>query len=77
MNYQLFDRNGQINANSVSEAMQVISKMASIVQNNNLPSNFGLTSPSMSEDQRDALLAKAIFTQEGKLALAQTMANPI
>lgn len=73
---QLFDSKGRINANDVSEAMQVLSKVASIYQNNNLPSNFGMTSPSMSDEQRDALVAKALFTNEGKMALAQTMANP-
>ncbi len=73
----LFDRNGQINASDVNEAMQTIAKFASIVQNN-VPANYGLAGqPSMSDQEKDELLAKAIFTQEGKLALAQTMANPI
>ena len=75
---QWFNGNGQLNASNVNEALQTISKFASIIQNNNMPSNYGLSTQSdMSDQEKDALLAKAIFTQEGKMALAQTMANPI
>ena len=41
------------------------------------PSNSSLTSPSVSDNKRDELISRAILTNEGKLALAQAMANPI
>ncbi|CAN5950673.1 unnamed protein product [Sphagnum jensenii] len=42
----------------------------------NLPSNANLTS-SVPDSRRDELISRAINTQEGKLVLAQAMANPI
>lgn len=70
----MFSGNGQVNASSVKEAMELIVKYASLI--NNQPSNVGLT-PEVSEDQRDALISRALLTQDGKVALAQAMANPI
>jgi len=73
----LFDNRGEINASSVKEALATISKYASII-NDNQPSNYGLAGqPSMSDDARDQLIARALNTADGKLALAQAMANPI
>src|ERR1019366_3112500 len=73
----MFDSRGQINASSVADAMQILNKYASILQENQ-PSNIGLAGqPSFSEDKRDELITRAIMTQEGKIALAQAMANPI
>lgn len=73
----IFNAQGEINAHSVKEAMATIAKLASVFGNDNVPSNAGLTSPSVGGDKRDELIARAINTQEGKLALAQAMANPI
>lgn len=68
---------GHLNASSVAEALQVIGKFASAMEHN-LPSNVALSGePSYSDEKADELIARAIMTQEGKLALAQTMANPI
>jgi len=73
----LFNNAGELNAMSRSEALQQITKLASILQDNT-PSNLGMAGQvSLSDSQRDDLLTRAIMTQEGKVALAQAMANPI
>jgi hypothetical protein len=73
----MFNSQGQVNASSLTEALSVIAKYASILENN-APSNLGLAgNPSLSDNQRDDLMARAISSQEGKIALAQAMANPI
>jgi len=52
-------------------------KYASVLEEN-MPSNSTLAGqPSMNDTKRDELIATAIQTQEGKIALAQAMANPI
>jgi hypothetical protein len=73
----LFSPQGEINASSLKDAMMVISKYAAILEENQ-PSNIGLAGQvGMSEDRRDDLISRAILTQDGKVALAQAMANPI
>lgn len=68
---------GQLNAGSLAEALQVIGKYASVMEQN-LPSNMALSGQSSySDEKRDELVARAIMTHDGKLALAQAMANPI
>lgn len=70
-------QSGQMNAGSLADALQVIGKYASIMEQN-MPSNVALTGqPSYNDERRDDLIARAIMTHEGKLALAQAMANPI
>ncbi len=72
-----FNSDGQVNANSVKEALTIISKYASIIQDGT-PSNFSLAGqPSVSDSRRDELVARALYDGQGKLALAQAMANPI
>ena len=70
-----FDSRGELNASTVKEALQSVVKLASLLQDG-APSNVSLTS-SVSDDKRDQLISRAIMTQEGKVALAQAMANPI
>lgn len=73
----MFNNQGQINAGSLRECLQTLVKYASILEENT-PSNTGLAGqPSLSDDKRDELVTRAIMTQEGKIALAQAMANPI
>jgi hypothetical protein len=73
----MFNNRGEINASSVKEALTTIAKYASILEDNT-PSNMGLAGqPSVSDEKRDELVSRAIMTQEGKIALAQAMANPI
>jgi hypothetical protein len=68
---------GTLNAGSLADALQVIGKYASIMEQN-LPSNVALSGqPSYNDERRDELISRAIMTHEGKLALAQAMANPI
>jgi hypothetical protein len=43
-----------------------------------VPSNIALTgNSSLTDDKRDEMITRAIMTQDGKMALAQAMANPI
>src|SRR5260370_39688229 len=72
----LFSNSGVLNASSVQDALQSIVKLAALLESNS-PSNAGLTAPSVSDSSRDDLISRAIQTQEGKIALAQAMANPI
>jgi len=72
-----FANNGQLNASNYNDAIQSIVKLASILQDNQ-PSNASLAGqPSLTNSDKDNLISKAILTQEGKVALAQAMANPI
>lgn len=73
----MFNNKGELNASSIRDALTTISKYASILEDN-VPSNMGLAGqPSLSDNKRDELISRAILTQDGKIALAQAMANPI
>ena len=73
----IFNTQGQLNASSVKDAFQTIMKFASILEDN-VPSNASLAGrPDLSDTGRDDLITKAIMTMDGKIALAQAMANPI
>src|ERR1700682_1351919 len=73
----MFNNQGQVNASSLKDALQTLVKYAAVLEENT-PSNKGLAGqPALSDEKRDDLIARAILTQEGKIALAQAMANPI
>lgn len=73
----VFNARGELNAGSLQDALAQIAKFASVLQENQ-PSNLNLAGqPGLSETQRDELLSRAVMTQDGKVALAQAMANPI
>jgi hypothetical protein len=73
----MFSNQGQMNASSLKDALQTLVKYAAVLEENT-PSNIGLAGqPSLSDDKRDELISRAIMTQDGKIALAQAMANPI
>lgn len=73
----LFNNQGHMNASSLKDALQTLVKYAAVLEENT-PSNMGLAGqPSLSDDKRDELISRAIMTQDGKIALAQAMANPI
>lgn len=73
----MFNSKGEMNASSLKEVIQNLAKYASILEEN-MPSNSGMAGqPGLSEDRRDSLIAQAIATNDGKIALAQAMANPI
>lgn len=71
----MFNAKGEVNAGSLKEALETIAKYASVLEEN-APSNAALAG-NVSEDRRDELISRAIMTQDGKIALAQAMANPI
>ncbi len=73
----MFNNQGQLNASSLKDAIAQLAKYASVLEDNQ-PSNLGMAGqPSLSDDKRDELISRAIMTQDGKIALAQAMANPI
>lgn len=73
----MFNNQGVMNASSLKDALQTLVKYAAVLEENT-PSNMGLAGqPSLSDDKRDELISRAIMTQDGKIALAQAMANPI
>ena len=73
----MFNNQGAMNASSLKDALQTLVKYAAVLEENQ-PSNLGLAGQvSLSDDKRDELITRAIMTQEGKIALAQAMANPI
>lgn len=73
----MFNNQGVMNASSLKDALQTLVKYASVLEENT-PSNMGLAGqPSLSDEKRDELISRAIMTQDGKIALAQAMANPI
>jgi len=72
-----YSNSGQLNASTLQDAIQNLVKVASIL-GDNMPSNAALAGrPTLSDSKRDEIITKAIMTQEGKVALAQAMANPI
>lgn len=74
---ELFNAQGQLNAGNLQEALTTLTKYASVLQEG-LPANVSLAGqPSLNDAKRDELISRAIMTHEGKLALAQAMANPI
>jgi hypothetical protein len=72
-----FNNQGQVNASSLKDLVQGLVKYASLLEDNQ-PSGATLVGqPSFSDAQKEDMLHKATNTQEGKIALAQAMANPI
>jgi len=72
-----FSSRGELNASSVREVVQALTKYASILEENT-PSNLALSGqPNLNDERRDELISRAVMTHEGKIALAQAMANPI
>jgi len=72
-----FNNQGQLNASNLQDAFSTIMKYATVLEEN-MPSNATIAGqPGLNDSKRDELIATAIQTQEGKIALAQAMANPI
>lgn len=73
----MYNNQGQMNASSFKDLVLQMAKFASSLEDN-MPSNAYRTGQmDLSDSKRDEMIAKAILTQDGKVALAQTMANPI
>jgi hypothetical protein len=76
-NMSIFNSKGELNASSMQDVQIQLAKIASFLDSNN-PSNIALAGQSsLSAEKRDQLVERAIMSQEGKIALAQAMANPI
>lgn len=73
----IFDQNGNVNAYNKTEALSELVRIANIISNTQ-PANSG-TAPktTFSDEQSEAMLKRALETPEGKVALGQSMANPI
>lgn len=73
----MFSNGGELNASSMQDAAIQLAKYAQILQQN-MPANTGIAGqPAMSDTYRDELISRAINREDGKIALAQAMANPI
>jgi hypothetical protein len=73
----IFNTHGELSAENVQEALGQIVKYAAVIEQLTPSSSSLSKSPSLSEEQRDEMISKALMTQEGKVALGQAMANPI
>ncbi len=73
----LFDNKGQVNAFNKAEALSELVRLANVISSNQ-PANSGLApQKTYSDEASEAMLKRALETQEGKIALGQSMANPI
>jgi len=73
----MFNAQGDMNAASVKDALTTLAKYASILEENQ-PANVALAGqPQITDAKTDELVSRAVLTQDGKVALAQSMANPI
>lgn len=73
----LFDNSGNVNAYNKAEALSELVRLANIISNTQ-PSNSGAApKTTFSDEQSEAMLKRALETPEGKVALGQSMANPI
>jgi hypothetical protein len=74
---KIFDNKGQLNAFNKAEALGELVRLANVISGNQ-PTNSGLTSQkTYSDEASEAMLKRALETSEGKIALGQSMANPI
>jgi hypothetical protein len=73
----IFNTQGELTASNMKEALNQIVKYASIIEEMSPSSSTLSDSVSFNESQRDEMIAQALTTQEGKIALGQAMANPI
>ena len=73
MSNLFFDSKGNLNATDVKDAIAKLAKFASVMDQ--MPTS--IEQPSFSSEQEDALIKSAIYSNEGKQALASIMANPI
>lgn len=73
----LFNKQGDLNAGNLRDALSQLVKYASIIEETQ-SANQGLAGkPSFNDEQRDELIKRALTSEDGKIALGQAMANPI
>lgn len=73
----LFNKQGDLNAGSLRDALSQLVKYASIIEETQSANQNLAGRPSFNDEQRDELIKRALTSEEGKIALGQAMANPI
>ena len=73
----LFNRQGDLNAGSLRDALSQLVKYASIIEETQSANHALAGKPSFNDEQRDELIKRALTSEDGKIALGQAMANPI
>lgn len=73
----LFGQGGQINASDFRDMVTNLAKYAAALQENMPVNSSSMSQSGMTDAMSDELIQKAIYTNDGKVALAQAMANPI
>lgn len=73
----LFNKQGDLNAGSLKDALAQLVKYASIVEETQSANQSFGGKPSFNDEQRDELIKRALTSEDGKIALGQAMANPI
>lgn len=73
----LFNRQGDLNAGSLRDALSQLVKYASIIEETQSANQSLAGKPSFNDEQRDELIKRALTSEDGKVALGQAMANPI
>lgn len=73
----LFNRQGDLNAGNLRDALAQLVKYASIVEETQSANQALAGKPSFNDEQRDELIKRALTSEDGKIALGQAMANPI
>lgn len=73
----LFDQNGELNAHNRAEALQQLIRYANTLSSTEPAAAAAEAQSSFSAEAKEQMLAQALATQEGKVALGQAMANPI
>lgn len=72
----MFNNRGELNASSVKDAIAQLTRYAALMEESQ-PSNSYLHQSNLNDNERDELISRAMLTHDGKMALAQAMANPI
>jgi len=73
----LFNRQGELNAVGLRDALSQLAKYASIIEETQSANQALAGKPSFNDEQRDELIKRALTSEDGKIALGQAMANPI
>lgn len=77
MSNTLFNRQGELNAGGLRDALSQLVKYASIIEETQSANANLAGKPSFNDEQRDELIKRALTSEDGKIALGQAMANPI
>lgn len=73
----LFNKQGELNAGNLRDALSQLVKYASIIEETQSANQNLAGRPSFTDEQRDEVIKRALTSEDGKVALGQAMANPI